>query len=358
MRVTGQRWWVRGAGRTRVQCERASPAEFGVGASWPVGFTPAGKQHDPAAAFGVGDGAGNGGRRLMTVQQLRGFSLPAEGELVAVDVDGTAVAVTVLDGEVHAFDDTCPHAGCSLADGELDEQDVVCPCHFARFDITTGAVVEGSAKSGVGIWSATFTAGTLELEGPRAEAPAPEVSSPPAPGSSATSISGPDRDITVLIEREHESFRRQFDMLPGLTDSQELEQAWEALVDLLEIHASGEEFVLYPSVVHAAEHAAQEAEHGVRDHNEIRDSVRVVQERTVGSAPWWQAVRTVQAVNEQHLQEEERDVLPSLRDNTDRERREALGQQWLTFHADHEGARGLSGKDANPQAVVDRPAEL
>ncbi len=121
----------------------------------------------------------------MTVQQLRGFSLPAEGELVAVDVAGTAVAVTVLDGEVHAFDDTCPHAGCSLADGELDEQDVVCPCHFARFDITTGAVVEGSAKSGVGIWSATFTEGTLELEGPRAEAPAPEVSSPPAPGSSA-----------------------------------------------------------------------------------------------------------------------------------------------------------------------------
>lgn len=314
------------------------------------------------AAFGVGDGAGNGGRRLMTVQQLRGFSLPAEGELVAVDVAGTAVAVTVLDGEVHAFDDTCPHAGCSLADGELDEQNVVCPCHFARFDITTGAVVEGSAESGVGIWSATFTEGTLELEGPRAEAPAPEVSLPPAPapGSSApsTPTSGPDRDITVLIEREHESFRRQFDMLPGLTDSQELEQAWEALVDLLEIHASGEEFVLYPSVVHAAEHAAQEAEHGVRDHNEIRDSVRVVQERTVGSAPWWQAVRTVEAVNEQHLQEEERDVLPSLRDNTDRERREALGQQWLTFHADHEGARGLSGKDANPQAVVDRHADL
>jgi len=236
------------------------------------------------------------------------------------------------------------------------------PPPVAAFGVGDGAGNGGRLLHGhqVGIWSATFTAGTLELEGPRAEAPAPEVSSPPAPGSSppSTPTSGPDRDITVLIEREHESFRRQFDMLPGLTDSQELEQAWEALVDLLEIHASGEEFVLYPSLVHAAEHAAQEAEHGVRDHNKIRDSVRVVQERTVGSAPWWQAVRTVEAVNEQHLQEEERDVLPSLRDNTDRERREALGQQWLTFHADHEGARGLSGKDANPAAVVERHADL
>jgi len=120
----------------------------------------------------------------------------------------------------------------------------------------------------------------------------------------------------------------------------------------LEIHASGEESVLYPNLVRAAGHAAQEAEHAVQDHNEIRDSMRAVHQHPVGSDSWWQAVRAAEAVNEDHLQQEERDVLPPFREGTDRTRREELGQQWLAFHGEHDGARGLTGKDADPQAVV------
>ncbi len=173
----------------------------------------------------------------MVSQQFDDFALPDEGELVAVDVEGTPVAVAVLDGEVHAFDDTCPHAGCSLAEGELEDDSVVCPCHFSRFDITTGAVVEGSAKTGVGVWSARFRDGTLELQSPGGTPPPAEAPAPAAqPGSAGD---GPDRDITVLIEREHDSFRRQFAALDDLSDPEELQQAWSSLTDLLEIHADG-----------------------------------------------------------------------------------------------------------------------
>ncbi len=178
----------------------------------------------------------------MAVHQIDDFSLPEEGELVAVEVDGTDVAVAVLDGQLHAFDDTCPHAGCSLAEGELEDQTVVCPCHFARFDITTGAVVEGTATLGVSIWAARFQDGTLQLDGPQ---------DPPAgadsPETASDGQAGPDRDITVLIVREHDTFRRQFAALEQMSDPQELQQAWSALADLLEIHASGEEAVLYPT---------------------------------------------------------------------------------------------------------------
>ncbi|MDP9390331.1 MAG: Rieske (2Fe-2S) protein, partial [Actinomycetota bacterium] len=122
----------------------------------------------------------------MVSQQFDDFALPDEGELVAVDVEGTAVAVAVLDGEVHAFDDTCPHAGCSLAEGELEDDSVVCPCHFSTFDLTTGRVVQGPARSGVGVWSASFTDGTLKLESPPedpppSDAPAAAPTASPAP---------------------------------------------------------------------------------------------------------------------------------------------------------------------------------
>lgn len=291
----------------------------------------------------------------VAAQQFDDFALPDEGELVAVDVEGTAVAVAVLDGQVHAFDDTCPHAGCSLAEGELEDDSVVCPCHFARFDIHTGRVVEGSTETGVGVWSAGFTDGTLKLQSPREEPPSSDAPAPRRPASpTAGAATGADRDITVLIEREHDSLRRQFDALDGLSDASELEQAWAALAGLLEIHASGEESVLYPSLVRADEQTAQEAEHAVRDHNEIRHSVQAVQEHAVGGQAWWRAVRAAQRVNEDHLQEEERDVLPAFRDNVDRARREQLGQQWLAFHSDHEQAQGLTGRATDPHSVTEQ----
>lgn len=291
----------------------------------------------------------------MSSQQFDDFALPDEGELVAVDVEGTAVAVAVLDGEVHAFDDTCPHAGCSLAEGELEDDSVVCPCHFARFDIHTGRVVEGSTQTGVEVWSASFTDGTLELVGPRQDAPPSDTPAPVHNASpTAGTATGPDRDITVLIEREHDSFRRQFDALDGLSDARELQQAWAALAELLEIHASGEESVLYPSLVRADEQTAQEAEHAVRDHNQIRHSVQAVQQHAVGSQAWWRAVRAAHQVNEDHLQEEERDVLPAFRDNVDRAHREQLGQRWLAFHSDHEQAQGLTGRDTDPHSVTEQ----
>jgi nitrite reductase/ring-hydroxylating ferredoxin subunit len=47
---------------------------------------------------------------------------------------------------MYAFDDTCTHMGCSLANGELDGTTVTCACHGSQFDVTTGAVLRGPAQ--------------------------------------------------------------------------------------------------------------------------------------------------------------------------------------------------------------------
>lgn len=285
----------------------------------------------------------------MGTQHVTGFTSPEEGELVAVEVDGTAIAITVLDGELLAFQDTCPHAGCSLADGELEDTAVVCPCHFARFDVKSGAVLAGSTTSGVATWSVRLTGDMLELDGPREPGAAPRDPQP-----QVADPAGPARDITVLIEREHDAFRRQFAALEDHAETGKLAEAWTGLTELLEIHASGEETVLYPQLVRSTEQGAQETDHAIRDHNDIRDAVRAVQAHQVGSAAWWNAVRVAGQENEDHLTEEERDVLPAFRESVDVVRREELGAQWLASHDEHEKARGLSGQDTDPQAVIEQ----
>ncbi len=287
----------------------------------------------------------------MTDQSPAGPTPPAEGEMVAVEHEGSVVAVAMLEGTLHAFDDTCPHAGCSLVEGELDGHIVVCPCHMATFDVTTGEAVDGPAPSGVAIWSVTVADGALVLSDPPSPEPDRTVrgaSSDGAPSSSA----GPDMDITVLVEREHEVIRQQFEALDALTDAQDLTEAWATLVELLEIHASGEESMLYPKLARAAEEGVEEAEHAVRDHNHIRDSIRAVDEHSVSSQEWWRALRTAREVNEEHLQEEERDALPLFRESTDRASRERLGGEWVAFHEQHQHAQGLSGDDVDPQTVI------
>jgi nitrite reductase/ring-hydroxylating ferredoxin subunit len=90
-------------------------------------------------------------------------SLPIEGSMTTVDVEGTAVAVVRVDGCLYAFQDACTHAACSLATGEIDGRHVVCPCHMGTFDVATGAVVSGPPKQPLRTWKVAPSSGGIEL---------------------------------------------------------------------------------------------------------------------------------------------------------------------------------------------------
>ena len=73
----------------------------------------------------------------------------AAGEMRVFDVGGIKVSVASVGGQLHAFDDTCTHKGCSLAQGRLDGTTVTCPCHGSQFDVTSGKVLRGPAQQPV-----------------------------------------------------------------------------------------------------------------------------------------------------------------------------------------------------------------
>jgi hypothetical protein len=160
-----------------------------------------------------------------------------------------------------------------------------------------------------------------------------------------------DIDINALILSEHEVFRRDFDNLEQLSGTDELRAAWQALADQLEVHASGEEAVFYPHVVREAGDV-EDTKHALQDHNEIREAAQAVDQHEVGSDDWWAAVRRAREVNGEHMEEEEREILPSFRDSVGTERRTELGMEWLQFHDEHERAKGLSGDAKDPEAYV------
>jgi 3-phenylpropionate/trans-cinnamate dioxygenase ferredoxin component len=61
-----------------------------------------------------------------------------EGQILALNLDDTPVALTRVEGKIIAFGDVCTHDDGPLAEGEIDDHCVVCPRHGARFDLTSG----------------------------------------------------------------------------------------------------------------------------------------------------------------------------------------------------------------------------
>ncbi|MBI3879774.1 MAG: Rieske 2Fe-2S domain-containing protein [Verrucomicrobia bacterium] len=71
--------------------------------------------------------------------------LPA-GRPLRVRSGEREIALFLLDGEVFALDDRCPHKAGPLGEGFCENGQVFCPLHGWGFDIRTGACAEVPAR--------------------------------------------------------------------------------------------------------------------------------------------------------------------------------------------------------------------
>ncbi len=68
------------------------------------------------------------------------------GKLHKISIDGKDILVTNIDGKYFAMDDTCTHAGASLAEGTIEGATVTCGWHGAQFDCKSGKLQKFPAK--------------------------------------------------------------------------------------------------------------------------------------------------------------------------------------------------------------------
>ena len=89
-----------------------------------------------------------------------------EGTAKQVQVGGRTLALFHVGGAYHAIDDTCPHRGASLAEGDVAGNEVTCPWHGARFDLTTGAHLCPPARNGVTAYKVQVVGDEVQIEVP------------------------------------------------------------------------------------------------------------------------------------------------------------------------------------------------
>jgi 3-phenylpropionate/trans-cinnamate dioxygenase ferredoxin component len=96
----------------------------------------------------------------------RGDALPADF-VVPYYLEDRKLRISVarVDGSLYAFDDlcTCAERPCPLSGGLLTGTTIMCQCHGSRFDITTGAVVNGPATEALGVYEVQEVDGNIQI---------------------------------------------------------------------------------------------------------------------------------------------------------------------------------------------------
>jgi 3-phenylpropionate/trans-cinnamate dioxygenase ferredoxin component len=86
---------------------------------------------------------------------------------VAYYLDDRKVRISIarVDGRLYAFDElcTCADQPCPLSGGLLTGTTIMCQCHGSRFDITTGAVINGPATDALNVYEVQEVEGSVRI---------------------------------------------------------------------------------------------------------------------------------------------------------------------------------------------------
>jgi nitrite reductase/ring-hydroxylating ferredoxin subunit len=75
------------------------------------------------------------------------------------------ISIARVDDRLYAFNDlcTCAEQACPLSGGLLTGTTIMCQCHGSRFDVTSGAVINGPATKPLSVYEVREVDGDVQV---------------------------------------------------------------------------------------------------------------------------------------------------------------------------------------------------
>ena len=133
-------------------------------------------------------------------------------------------------------------------------------------------------------------------------------------------------DAIETLEKDHARIRSLFSNIEGTEDPQELEDNFEKLGNILTIHAEAEEQVLYPEASNC-EGTQELIDKGHQEHDKGDQMVLEIKSISPNESKFKEKVRELQEFMLNHLDEEENDLFPKVRQCMSDQKLEQLGTE-------------------------------
>jgi 3-phenylpropionate/trans-cinnamate dioxygenase ferredoxin subunit len=89
------------------------------------------------------------------------------GERMFIEVEGRSIVILNLGGNLYAIGDICTHDNGPVGDGEIEEKEIICPRHGARFDLETGKATSLPAVVDIPAYPVRVENGMIQVGFPR-----------------------------------------------------------------------------------------------------------------------------------------------------------------------------------------------
>lgn len=89
------------------------------------------------------------------------------GERLFLEIEGKAIVIFNIAGQLFAIGDVCTHDDGPLGDGDLESYNIVCPRHGAEFDVRTGKVMQMPAVVDIPAYPVKVVEGMIQVGVPK-----------------------------------------------------------------------------------------------------------------------------------------------------------------------------------------------
>lgn len=87
-----------------------------------------------------------------------------EGQIKVVETRYASVALTKVKDKIIAFEDVCTHDGESISSGKIESDCIVCPRHFAKFELVSGKALCMPATEDLTLFQVRISGEDIEVD--------------------------------------------------------------------------------------------------------------------------------------------------------------------------------------------------
>jgi 3-phenylpropionate/trans-cinnamate dioxygenase ferredoxin component len=91
-----------------------------------------------------------------------------DGERMFIEVEAKSIVIFNLAGKLFAIGDVCSHDNGPVGDGEVEDDEIICPRHGGRFDIRNGKATSLPAVVDIPSYPVRLREGMIEIGLPKA----------------------------------------------------------------------------------------------------------------------------------------------------------------------------------------------